>query len=140
MNRHERPKSWTTLLDPELPYMGDKELHTAWFMPNGWPGKGPCVALEIPECKLHVCLLQLDGEPVVIVNRPRSNKNIKKWVRSACERAREYQACISFTCDTAEQAEDAAKLAAKFLPKDYERVALERMYRPETRVVRGNLS
>jgi hypothetical protein len=52
--------TWTTLLDPDLTrsYMGSGELHSAWFMQKGWPGKGPCVALEIPECKLHVCLLQ----------------------------------------------------------------------------------
>jgi hypothetical protein len=108
-------------------------------MPKGWPGKGPIVSLEIPECKLHVCLLQLNGEPVVFVNRPRSNKNIKTWIRNACESARERQACLSFMCDTAEQAEQAANFAGKLLPKNYERVALERMYSPDTRA-RGDLS
>jgi hypothetical protein len=132
--------SWTTLVNPETTrqYMGDKELHSAWFMPKGWPGKGPCVSLEIPECNLHVCLPQPDGEPVVIVNQPRFNKNVKSWIRGACARAREYQACLSFSCDTTEQAEQAARFAGRLLP-NYERVALERMYRPETRL-RGDLS
>jgi hypothetical protein len=106
--------SWTTLLVPEMTrdYMGDKELHSAWFVPKGWP--------------------------VVIVNQPGTNKNIKYWTRSACKRARQYRACLSFACDTAEQIEEAAKVVGKILP-NYERVALERMYRPETRVA-GKLS
>jgi hypothetical protein len=132
--------TWTTLVEPDLsrPHMGSRELHMVCLLPKGWPGKGACVSLEIPECKLIVCLPQPNGEPVVIVNQP-FNNNIKTWVRRACETACEYHACITFHCDTGEQAERAAKLAGRSLP-NYERVALERMYGADTRRLRDNLS
>jgi hypothetical protein len=73
-----------------------------------------------------------DGEPKAIINRPQVNRNIKSWIRTACEVARDFRAVITFSCDTPEQAAQAAKRAAKLLP-GYERVALERMYEANTR-------
>jgi hypothetical protein len=102
------------------------------FLPKDWPGKGAAVTLGIPECELLCVFVGEDGEPVTFINRPRINRNVKSWVRGACEAARDYRAALHFNCDTPEQASRAAKLAGKLLP-GYERVALERMYEPNTR-------
>jgi hypothetical protein len=59
------------------------------------------------------------------VNRPPTNRNIKLWLRTACEVAAEAQAWINLACDTAEQVEINARRVAKLLLK-YRRVALER--------------
>ena len=33
---------WTTRLDPALTRQyGVEEIHDVWFVPKGWPGKGP---------------------------------------------------------------------------------------------------
>lgn len=130
--------SWTTRVLPELtrPY-GVEEAHNAWFVPKGWPGKGPAVSLLIPECELQLCILDGKGEPVLMINRPSLNKNVKAWIRSACRVAIDYHATISFGCDTAEQAERAAKMAHKLLP-NHERAAIERMYEARSRS-RGTL-
>ena len=130
---------WTTRLLPELTSQyGVGELHNVWFVPKGWPGKGPAVSLLIPECEMQVVVLATDGNPFAVVNRPKINKNIKWWVRTVCEMARDMGAAVSLACDTVEQAESAAKRASKLLP-NYERAALERMYRADTRT-RTNLN
>jgi hypothetical protein len=131
---------WTTRLDPEVarPFVGSEELHGAWFVPKDWPGQGPSVVMEIPECILHVCLPQRNGVPMVWINRAGPIVDIKGLIRSACERAQGYRACIGFMCNTADQAHNAARFAGNLLP-DYERVALERMYDADNRA-RGNLS
>jgi hypothetical protein len=132
--------TWTTLLDPEVTrvFMDSEQLHGAWFVPRDWPGKGPSVVMEIPECILHASFPQPSDVPVVIINRPGPSVNVRGLIRSACERAREVHACIGFMCNTAAQAEGAATIAGNTLP-DYERVPLERMYSGDTRA-RGNLS
>ena len=132
--------TWTTLLDPEVTrtFVDSDELHGAWFVPKDWPGKGPSVVMEIPECILHASFPQPSGVPVVMVNRPGPNVNVRGLIRSACKRAREVHACIGFMCNTAAQAEGAATIAGNTLP-GYERVALERMYGCDNRA-RGNLS
>jgi hypothetical protein len=131
---------WTTRVLPELTaqYGVKEELYTAWLLPKGWPGKGPTVGLLIPECETQLVFLAPDGEPIAIVNRPKINKNVKSWVRYVCEMARDMGASVSFTCDTAEQTERAAKMASKLLP-NHERTALERIYRADTRA-RQNLN
>jgi hypothetical protein len=131
--------TWTTRVLPELttPY-GVEEVHNVWFIPKGWPGKGPAVSLLIPECEMQIAFLAPDGRPVAFVNRPQLNKNIKSWIRTVCEKARDMGASVSFACDTADQAERAAKMAGKLLP-NHERAALERMYDATARA-RGNLS
>lgn len=130
---------WTTRVLPEVTSRyGVEEVHTAWFLPKGWPGQGPAVSLLIPECELQFCFIAADGEPVAFVNRPEINKNVKSWVRSACKQASQHRAAISFSCDTPEQAERAAKMASKLL-RDHERTALERMYDANART-RGNLN
>jgi hypothetical protein len=66
---------WTTLLDPKLtrPY-GIEELYKVCFEPLGWPGKGVVIGLGmIPECELQCCVPMDEGDPVVMVNRPRVN-------------------------------------------------------------------
>jgi hypothetical protein len=124
---------WTTRVLPEFTRQyGIEEIHNVLFFPKGWPGKGAAVTLGIPECELQCCFIGKDGEPVAFVNRPRINRSLKSWMRTACEVARDYKAAITFSCDTPEQAAQAAKRAAKLLP-GYERVALERMYDANTR-------
>jgi hypothetical protein len=131
--------NWTTRLLPDLTRQyGVEEVHDVWFTPKEWPGKGPAVSLLIPECEMQVVFLAPDGEPIAFVNRPQLNKNIKAWVRTVCETARDMGASVSFACDTADQAERAAKMAGKLLP-NHERTALERMYEAKTRA-RANLS
>lgn len=128
---------WTTRIAPHLTSRyGVEEVHTAWFLPKGWPGKGNAVSLLIPECELQYVFLAPDGAPVACVNRPNLNKNIKTWIRSACKAARDYRASIAFACDTSDQVEKAVKLAARLLP-DHERIALERMYEASSRSLSG---
>jgi hypothetical protein len=83
-------------------------------------------------------MLGADGEPATMVNRPQHNLKIKYWLRFACEMATKQELFMFFSCDTIEQAERVAKQAAKRLPR-HRRVALERMYDPQSRA-RGNLS
>jgi hypothetical protein len=121
---------WTTRVLSEYtrPY-GVEEVHDVWFVPNGWPGKGPAVSLLVPECELQLVALApaLDGEPLAFINRPQVNKNVKIWLRYACELATTHRACLFVACDTADEAERAAKRATKWLP-NHQRAALERMY------------
>jgi hypothetical protein len=131
--------TWTTRLAPELTrQFGEKEIHNIWFLPQNWPGRGHTVGLLIPECELQHVMFCADREPLICINRPQKNKNVSKWLRRACADAIQLSACLTLACDTAEQAEWAAKRAAKLLPS-YERVALERMYHPQDRV-RSKLS
>ena len=67
-----------------------------------------------------------------VVNRPSTNLNLRYWLRYACEKARAERAFVILTCDTAEQAAHAAKLAAKWLPR-HQRAAPERMLNPADR-------
>jgi hypothetical protein len=131
--------NWTTRLLPELtsPY-GVEEVHNVWFAPKGYTGKGAVVALLIPECEMQVHGLGPDGAPHVLINRPKTSKKVKSWVRTVCEIAEDQNASVSFACDTAVQAERVARMASKLLP-NHERAALERMYRADTRA-RGHLS
>jgi hypothetical protein len=132
--------TWTTLVEPKYtkPY-GVDELHNVWFLPKNWPGKGTVISLLIPECELHFCFMHAGtDEPIVYVNRPTKNKNVKGWLRTVCEIGIEHKAAVSFGCDTAEQAGTAARRAAKLL-RGYERAALERMYEASSRS-RSNLS
>jgi hypothetical protein len=124
---------WTTRVLPELtrPY-GVEEIHSVWFAPAGWIGKGTTLFLGLPECELHASVLDLNGEVVTFVNRPPTNKNIKKWIRSACKLATEQKAPVFFGCDTVAQAAHAAKMAERLLP-NHQRMALERIYDPSAR-------
>jgi hypothetical protein len=98
--------TWTTRLRPELTRPFDvEEMHNVWFIPKEWPGKGAVASLLIPECEMHLCMLGPDGAPVTFVNRPKANKKVEPWVRTVCELANERGAAVSFSCDTAEQAE-----------------------------------
>jgi hypothetical protein len=132
-------ESWTTRVLPEYtrPF-GVEEVHNVWFVPRGWPGKGPNVGLLIPECELHYTFLSKDGEPVSCINRPTTNKNVKHWLRYVCEIAAEQRICLTLACDTAKEAERFAKIAARLLP-GHERAAIERMYAANSRV-RNKLS
>jgi hypothetical protein len=139
MRENTSDEQWTTRLEPEMTReYGVDQIHMIWFAPKGWQGKGPTVGLGIPECELICTKLDRNGDPLSLVNRPRRNKNLKRWLRTACKMAIEQGAAFFLSCDTAEQASAAAKQAAKLLP-DYQRVALERMYAPESRS-RLNLS
>ena len=128
---------WTTRIDPELsrPF-GVEELHSVWFTPPGWPGKVTTVGLGIPECELQVVWLDGKGEPIAMINQPQQNRSLKGWLRTACGIAKEQQAVLYLSCDTPEQAEHAAKLAARLLP-GYRRIALERMAEAASRTDEG---
>jgi hypothetical protein len=133
---------WTTRFDPTITRrFGVEEIHNVWFLPDSWhPGIGAeTVTLLIPECELQLVSVLPDGEPLGIISRRKHDFNVKRWTRNACALAADKRASLSFGCDTREQAELAAKRAGKWLPKNYSRVALERMYEPETRI-RKNLS
>jgi len=133
---------WTTRLPTEhtRPY-GVEELHYVFFEPEGWPGKGTTIGLNIPECELHFSFVAPDDQPVVFINRPgKKNPNVKKWTHNACQLAAEYRAVLMFNCDTAEQAEQAARRAKKWLPPHYQRMALERMLSDPKDRARANLS
>jgi hypothetical protein len=124
---------WTTRLKPELSRRyGVNEIHEVCFEPNGWPGKGPVIGLGIPECELQFCFIGADSEPVAIVNRQRRNKGIRGWLRFVGKMATQQRLFVMLACDTAEQAERAAKMVAKWLPL-HRRVALERMYDANSR-------
>jgi hypothetical protein len=130
---------WTTRVLPDFTRRhGAEEVHNAWFVPRGYPGKGPVVGLLIPECEMQLTFLAPDGEAITVINRPKINKNVKSWVRYVCETARDMGASVTFACDTAEQTERAVRMARKLLP-NHERTALERMYRADTRA-RQNLN
>jgi hypothetical protein len=125
-------EAWTTRLAPELTRQyGCEEIHNACFEPPTWSKQRAVVSLGVPECEMHFCIM-VNGVPVVQVNRPTTNRNVKSWLRTACQIAAEAQAWISLSCDTAEQAEINARRIAKHLPK-YRRVALERMYEATSR-------
>jgi hypothetical protein len=115
---------WTTRVLPEYtrPY-GVEEVHDVWFVPNGWPGKGPAVSLIVPECELQFVAIGSDGEPVTLINSPQVNKNVRRWLRYACKIATAHRACLFVACDTADEAERAAKRATKWLP-NHQRSAL----------------
>ncbi len=128
---------WTTLLDPALGhrYNYDKEVHEVCFLPLSENILGQCVGLLIPECELQY-VITAGGEPVAMINRPKKNKNVRLWIRAACEHATTADCSIMFGCDTREQADMAAKVAAKHLP-NHRRMPLERMYEAKTRTFKG---
>jgi hypothetical protein len=130
--------NWTTRISPDhtRPF-GVEEVHNVWFVPIGWPGKGPVISLLIPECELQYVVVAADNMPVTCINRP-PNKNVKKWIRHACELATEGRTSLFLACDSAAEAERTAKIAAQLLPH-HECAALERMYDADSRC-RGNLS
>src|SRR5262249_20906135 len=125
--------TWTTRIAPELTRSyGVEELHNVAFEPRGWPGHGTTISLSIPECELQYVFLAANGDPVAMINRPQNNKSQKHWLRYACRVATEERAYLFLSCDTAEQAEQAAKAAGRRLPHHH-RAALERLYEPNTR-------
>jgi hypothetical protein len=111
-------------------------MHTVFFVPPGWKGKGNSISMGIPECELHCALRKSDGTISVMVNQPQHNFNVDRWMRSACDMAIDYGAAIAFHCNTASQAIRAAKKAKRWL-HGYERVALERLYDAKSRTKGG---
>lgn len=118
--------TWTTRIDPEVtaPYEFS-EGHAAWFAPRKMPPlERNVVSFLIPECEIQVVI---PNRGITVVNRPQANRNVKCWLRYACQEASDLNAVLILACDTAEQVERAVKMAAKYLPKTYERAALERL-------------
>jgi hypothetical protein len=129
--------NWTTRLERALTAQYQvAELHSAWFTPKGWLGKGNTISLLIPECELQLTKVGDDGEPLTFINRPQVNRNVKRWLRTACEMANETGASLSLLCDPNDQAERGVRMARRLLP-NHERIALERMYRGNTRCRSG---
>jgi hypothetical protein len=129
---------WATRMDPDWTQQyGVNEIHTVCFAPPSWPGNGgPCVFLGIPECELSFCFPDPDKQITAVMNRPIKNRNVKYWMRFACERANASAAFLMLNCDTAEQADTCVKQVEKLLPH-YQRIALERMCAGDTRVREG---
>jgi hypothetical protein len=129
--------TWTTLLDPRLgePFNYTAEMHNAHFLPLSENILGRAVCLLIPECELQIVYI-VDGKSTALVNRPQRNKKIRHWLREACSIATEEDCSLMLGCDTHEQATRYAKLAARWLP-NHRRIALERMYKAETRTFKG---
>jgi hypothetical protein len=123
--------TWTTLLDPALTQRhGFGETHSAWFLPRKCPAAPRnVIAFLIPECEMQFVV---PGVDIVFVNRPQENRNVKHWLKYACREASDQGAILIVTCDSAEQAERAARLASKLLPK-HERAAIERIYEEQAR-------
>jgi hypothetical protein len=117
---------------------GAEELHQVLFEPDGWPGHGVSVNLVLPECQLVIAFPAADGEPTVYVNRPQSNRNVKRW-RFACEAATKHRFLLGFCCDTAQQAEQAARRAARWLPSR-RRMSLERILTEPSNWARSAMS
>ena len=129
-------KEWATKLDTVLASRFGVEVHMAWYVPRDWLGKGPSVCLGLPECELVMTLVDDAGAVQTLVNRPQINRDVSHWVRAACETALERRAVVLFNCDTAKQLAAAILQAEPLLP-GYERVALERMYDPQSRSKKG---
>jgi hypothetical protein len=121
---------WTTKVPTEYSARPRKELHLAMFEPERWPDDRAQVSLDIPVWKLTLCWV-VDGIPQV-AHVPTNTKNLRTAVHRACKEAIAKQALLWFSCDTARQANLAARLAARWLP-NHRRQALERMYELESR-------
>ena len=117
--------AWSTRISPEQtrPF-GVEALHTVWFEPDNWPGTGPTVFLQIPEGKIFSTSLTSNVVPIVLIHPP---QKIKYALRKACSMAAEEKACLILHCDTPDQAERAAKKAARLLPR-HKRAAVKRIY------------
>jgi hypothetical protein len=117
---------WTTRLEGSQEF-GVDELHSAWFQPDGWPGKGTVISLGIPECE--AIYTRADGS--MLVHNP-TNRNVRACIRATCRQATKAHAVVLLHCDTLEQLEHAVRLATKLLPH-HRRAALERFYDPKWR-------
>ena len=124
---------WTTRLPPERTRTcGVEELHCAWLLPPGFPGKGPVVSLSIPECEMkYMPGIAIAGVQVLwMFDRPR--RTVAHSIKDACRVATEENACLFILADNADQLEPAVRLATKRLPH-HERAALERIADPAAR-------
>jgi hypothetical protein len=123
--------TWTTLLDPALMRQYGSEAHAAWFLPKKCPAPPRnVVAFLIPECEIQFVI---PGAPTVLINRPRENRSVKRWLKYACREASEQGAILILTCNTAQEVERATKLASKLLPR-HDRTAIERIYEEHARI------
>jgi hypothetical protein len=122
--------NWTTKVPTESSARRRKEFHLAMFEPERWRDDRAQVSLDIPVWKLTLCWV-VDGIPRVAYV-PTNTTSFRTAVRRACKEAIERQALLWFSCDTARQANLAARLAARWLP-NHRRQALERMDDAESR-------
>ena len=125
--------TWTTRLPPERTRrFGVEELHVAWLLPRGFPGRGPVVCLTLPECELKFVSGEQIGNAVIVYTFDRRH-NVAHAIKDACRIARDENACLFITADALDQLEPAVRLAAKRLPH-HTRAALERIADPDGRV------
>jgi hypothetical protein len=129
---------WATLLDQaKCKAAGiDDHWHQVYFLPKSENILGRCIGLGIPECELHVLFCAADGHPIACINRPQKNHSVRRWLKTACAMATEQDCTLILTCNTREQAANAAAFAARRL-LNHRRVPIERMYDPTTRTMRG---
>jgi len=95
--------TWTTRLPPERTRLfGVEEMHVAWLLPRGYPGRGPVVCLTIPECELKfVSGVEIAGAMIVYTfDRPRPS--LARWIKDACKIASDENAVLFITADTVE--------------------------------------
>ena len=124
--------TWSTRLPPERTRTyGVEELHCAWLLPPGFPGRGPVVSLSLPECRLQY-MPDIETGVLILWMFDRPRRPVARSIKDACKVATEANACLFILADTAEQIEPAVRLATKRLPH-HERAALERMADPATR-------
>ena len=122
--------AWTTRLDPSVSLrFGIEETHVACFEPPNWQGKGALVTFIVPECETQFIVPGFGP----IIARPLGSANVKRMTRSACDLVAETDALLIFAGDTAEQVETGTRRVTRRLPR-WRRVALERMYEPQSRV------
>lgn len=110
--------TWTTRLPPERTRAyGVEELHCAWLLPPGFPGRGPVVSLSIPECRLQFMPDIETGVLLWMFDRPRRpRRTVAHSIKAACKLATEEHAALMIITDTAEQLEPAVRLATRRLP------------------------
>lgn len=125
--------TWTTRLE----HTGEVEIHSAWFIPRGHPGRGACLTLGIPECELIFTWSNDGKEAMSLVNSPPPNaRDVDHCLTAACSMIRDYpslKVALFINCDTAEQVAEWAPKVLALLP-DYKRMPLERFYAAESRV------
>jgi hypothetical protein len=118
--------NWTTRVPTDLTRRyGVEEIHSAVFEPIEARPDRMCMAILLPECELQV-VRAVDGIPVAMINRPPGNRNARSWLAFACVEAKRHGAWLHIGCDTAKEAERAAKRAGRLLPT-HKRVAIERL-------------
>ena len=87
--------AWTTRLPPERTRAyGVEELHAAWLLPRGFPGKGPVVSVSLPEGEMKFSIEIAGMQVLWLLGRPRPS--VARSIKDACRLAtKRTPACSS---------------------------------------------